>query len=85
MFTMRRKLTIIEYQQFYILQKKKGFIIINVVSRIKIKTDTYRKDRIKIEIIPWVKEIDKLEKLVGGIEIFDAHAVEMEMDSGCEY
>ena len=32
-----------------------------------------------------MKEINELEKLVGGIEIFAAHAVEMEMDSGGEY
>jgi hypothetical protein len=50
-----------------------------------IKKDTYRKDGVKIAVILWVKEINELEKLVGGIEIFAAHAVEMEVDSRGEY
>jgi hypothetical protein len=48
-------------------------------------TDTYRKDGVKIAVVLWVKEINEFEKLVGGIEIFAAHAVEMEMDSRGEY
>ena len=47
--------------------------------------DTYRKDGVKIAVILLVKEIDKLEKLTGGIKILAAHTVEMEMDSGGEY
>ena len=46
--------------------------------------DTYRKDGVKIGIIPLVKETNELKKLVDGIEILPAHAVEMEMDSGGE-
>jgi hypothetical protein len=41
-------------------------------------TDTYRVKIAVTVVIPWVKEINELEKLVGGIEIFGAHAVEME-------
>ena len=48
-------------------------------------TNTYREDGVKIGVITRVKKINELEKLVGGIEIFEAHAVEMEMDSGGEY
>ena len=48
------------------------------------KNKTYRKDGIKIAIIPRIKEINELQEFVGGIEIFSAHAVEMEVDSGGE-
>ena len=40
----------------------------------------YRKDGVKTAVIPWLKEFN--EKLVGGIKILAAHAVEMEIDSG---
>lgn len=48
-------------------------------------TDTYRKDGIKIAIVSWVKEIDKVEKLADCLGNFGAHVVEVEMDSGGEY
>lgn len=48
------------------------------------KTNTYRKDGVKKGVIPWVKKINELDKLVDGIKILPAHAVEMEMDRGGE-
>jgi hypothetical protein len=47
--------------------------------------DTYRKDGIKIAVIFRSKEIDELEKLTDCLGNFEAHVVEMEMDSGGEY
>ena len=52
---------------------------------IKKEITDYHKDGIKIGVIAWVKEINEFDKLVSGIEIFAAHAVEMEMDSRGEY